>query len=77
MKIKAPAYEDKETRRNLRPSPGPGHVRRPGYIGGPGYVDGLMGLSVTRPAFRSIVKDSRWRNIQDLLIKERLDTVVI
>ena len=71
MKIKAPAHGGKETQRNLRPSPGPGHVRRPGY------VDGLLGLSVARPKFRSIMKDSRWRNIQDLLIKERLDTVVI
>ena len=43
MKIKAPAYEDKETQRNLCPSLGPGQVRRPGYTGGPGYVDGLMG----------------------------------
>ena len=36
-------------------------------------VDGLMGLSVTGPSFRSITKDSRWRNVQDLFIKERLD----
>ena len=77
MKIIAQAYEDKEAQGNLRPSPGPGHVNRPGYTGGPGYVAGLMGLSVTRLTFRSITKDSRWRNIQDLLIKERLDTVVI
>ena len=77
MKIKAPAHGGKEIRGNLRPSPGPGYVRRPGYTGGPGYVDGLMGLSVTRLTFRSITKDSRWRNIQDLLIKERLDEVVI
>ena len=77
MKIKAQAYKDKEARRNLRPNPGPGHVNRPGYTGGPSYADGLMGLSVARPKFRSITKDSRWRNIQDLLIKERLDTVVI
>ena len=77
MKIKAQAYEGNEAQGNLCPSPGPGHVRRPGYTGGPGYVDGLMGLSVTGPKFRSITKDSRWRNIQDLLIKERLDTVGI
>ena len=77
MKIKAQAYEGNEAQGNLRPSPGPGHVRRPGYTGGPGYVDGLMGLSVTRPKFRSIAKDSRWRNLQDLLIKERLNKVVI
>ena len=50
---------------------------RPGYVRGPGYVVGLMGLSVTRPKFRSIVKDSRWRNIQDLLVKERLVEIVI
>ena len=49
----------------------------PGYIRGPGYVAGPMGLSVTRPKFRSIEKDSRWRNVQDLLIKERLDEVVV
>ena len=77
MKIKAQAYEDKEAQRNLRPNPGPGYVRRPGYTGGPGYVDGLLGLSVTRPTLRIIPKDSRWREPQDLLIKERLDTVVI
>ena len=63
----------RKTQRNLRSSPGPGHVRKPGYTGGPGYVDGLMSLSVARPTFRSIMKDSRWRNVQDLLIKERLD----
>ena len=56
---------------NLRPSLGPSHAKRPGY------VDGLIGLSVTRQKFRSITKDSRWRNLQDLVIKERLDTVVI
>ena len=77
MKVKAQAYEDKEAQGNLPPSPGPGHANRPGYTGGPGYVAGLMGLSVTRPKFRSIAKDLRWRNVQDLLIKERLDEVVI
>ena len=77
MKIKAQVYEGDEAQGNLRSSPGPGHVNRPGYTGGPGYVDGLMGLSVTRPTLRSIPKDSRWRDLQDLLIKERLDTVVI
>ena len=77
MKVKAQAYEDKEAQGNLPPSPGPGHANRPGYTGGPGYVAGLMGLSVTRAKFRSIAKDSRWRNVQDLLIKERLDEVVI
>ena len=50
---------------------------RPGYVRGPGYVVGLMGLSVTRSKFRSLAKNSRWRNVQDLLIKERLDEVVI
>ena len=77
MKIKAQAYEDKEAQGNLPPSPGPGHANRPGYICGPGNVAGLMGLSVTGLKFRSIVKNSRWRNVQDLLIKERLDEVVI
>ena len=77
MKIKAQAYEDKEAQGNLPPSPWPGHANRPGYICGPGYVAGLMGLSVTRPKFRSIMKDPKWRNVQDLLIKERLDEVVI
>ena len=77
MKIKAQAYEGDEAQGDLRSSPGPGHVKRQGYTGGPGYVDGLMGLSVTRQKFRSITKDSRWHNLQDLVIKERLDTVVI
>ena len=77
MKIKAQAYEDKETQGNLHPSPGPGYVNMPGYTRGPGYVAGPVGLSVTRPKFMSIAKDSRWRNVQDLLIKERLDGVVI
>ena len=77
MKIKAQAYEDKEAQGNLPPSPGPGHANRPGYICGPGYVVGLMGLSIIGLKFRSIAKDSRWRNVQDLLIKERLDEVVI
>ena len=52
--MKAVKYKE-----NLRPSSGPGHVRRPGYTGGPGYVDGLMGLSVARPKFRRIPEDSR------------------
>ena len=77
MKIKAQAYEDKEAQRNLHSSPGPGHVKRPGYTGGPGYVDGPVGLSVARQKFKSITKDPRWRNLQDWVIKERLDTVVI
>ena len=73
MKVKAQAYEDKEAQGNLPPSPGPGHANRPGYTGQPSYVAGLMGLSVTRPKFRSITEDSGWRNIQDLLVKEILD----
>ena len=77
MKVKAQAYEDKEAQGNLPPNLGPGRASRPGYICGPGYDAGLMGLSVTRPKFRGIAKDSTWRNVQDLLIKERLDEVVI
>ena len=59
MEVKAQAYEDKEAQGNLPPSLGSGHVNRPGYTGGPGYVAGLMGLSVTGPKFRSIMKNSR------------------
>ena len=39
--MKAVKYKE-----NLRPSSGPGHVRRPGHTDGPGYTDVLMGLSV-------------------------------
>ena len=46
--MKAVKYKE-----NLRPSSGPGHVRRPGY------ADGLMGLSVARSKFRRTPEDSR------------------
>ena len=41
-----------------------------GYINGAGYVTGPMGLSVTRPEFRSITKILRWCDVQDLLIRK-------